>query len=66
MNHLTDLLKKDVKWEWTDICDEAFVRLMEILSTEPVLRLPMFDHPFEVQVDASDKAIGCVLMQEGH
>lgn len=48
VNPLTDLLKKDAKWVWSDRCEEAFVRLKEILSTEPVLSLPMFDRPFEV------------------
>lgn len=66
VNPLTDLLKKNVKWEWSDKCDVAFVRLKEILSTEPILKLPIFDRPFEVQVDASDRAIGGVLVQEGH
>ncbi len=36
------------------------------VASEPVLHLPNFESPFEVHTDASDKAIGRVLMQEGH
>ncbi|KAM2418624.1 hypothetical protein ACFX1W_025288 [Malus domestica] len=63
---LTDLLKKNKTWEWTDRCQEAFERLKKALMEEPVLRLPDLSKPFELHTDASDFAIGGVLMQEGH
>ena len=63
---LTDLLKKDKKWVWADACQEAFDKLKVAVSSEPVLRLPDFGLPFEVHTDASDKAIGGVLVQEKH
>ena len=44
----------------------AFEGLKEAISTEPVLRFPDLDLPFEVQTDASDRALGGVLVQEGH
>ena len=44
----------------------AFDGLKEAISTEPVLRLLDLDLPFEVQTDASDRALGGVLVQEGH
>ena len=37
-----------------------------VVASEPVLRLPNFNFPFEVHTYAFDKAIGDVLMQEGH
>ena len=36
------------------------------MVTSPVLKLPDFERPFEVHTDASDFAIGGVLMQDGH
>ena len=44
----------------------AFEGLKEAISTELVLRLPDLDLLFEVQTDASNKALGRVLVQEGH
>ena len=47
-------------------CQMAFESLKEAISTELVLWLPDLDLPFEVQTDASDRALGGVLVQEGH
>ena len=63
---LTDLLKKDRPWLWSDACQKAFDGLKHALTEEPVLKLPDCRQPFEVQTDASDFAIGGVLLQEGH
>jgi len=63
---LTDLLKKSREWEWTDSCRDAFRKLKAAIIEEPVLALPDFTKAFEIHTDASDFAIGGVLMQEGH
>ncbi|KAL9256840.1 Retrovirus-related Pol polyprotein from transposon 17.6-like protein [Drosera capensis] len=63
---LTDLLKKDKAWVWTEACHNAFGELKRVVSSEPVLSLADHSKPFEVHTDASDFAIGGVLMQEGH
>lgn len=63
---LTDLLKKDRAWHWTEKCQAAFEDLKQAVMEEPVLRLPDHSKPFEVHTDASDFAIGGVLVQEGH
>lgn len=44
----------------------AFRELKRRLVTEPVLALPDFKRPFEVHTDASDRAIGGVLVQAEH
>jgi hypothetical protein len=63
---LTNLLKKfAVTYEWEGVCDEAFETLKGILVKALVLKLPDFDKDFEIHSDASDFAIGGVLMQEG-
>ncbi|KAK3004272.1 hypothetical protein RJ639_019144 [Escallonia herrerae] len=63
---LTDLLKKGKTWEWSKRCQTAFEGLKEAVTEKPVLALPDHTKVFEVQTDASNFAIGRVLMQEGH
>ncbi|KAE8689123.1 hypothetical protein F3Y22_tig00110943pilonHSYRG00133 [Hibiscus syriacus] len=63
---LTELLKKDKAWEWDTKCQDAFEKLKEAMVNEPVLVFPDYTKPFVVYTDASDVAIGGVLMQEGH
>ncbi|KAE8697362.1 hypothetical protein F3Y22_tig00110621pilonHSYRG00135 [Hibiscus syriacus] len=63
---LTELLKKDKVWEWSMTYHNSFEKLKEAMVSEPVLALPDYTKPFVVFTDASDVAIGGVLMQEGH
>ncbi|KAH9674643.1 Endonuclease [Citrus sinensis] len=59
---LTDMLKKNRTWHWSEECQRAFEELKKAISEEPILDLPNHTKPFEVQTDASDFAIGGVLM----
>jgi hypothetical protein len=61
---MTELLKKGVKFVWSDECDKAFRTLREHLTSAPVLTQPDMSKPFEVFCDASGTGLGCVLMQE--
>jgi hypothetical protein len=62
---LTNLLKKSVvTYEWEGTCDETFETLKGILVKVLVLKLPDFDKNFDIHFDASDFAIGGVLVQE--
>ncbi|GFR69192.1 Pol polyprotein [Elysia marginata] len=62
---LTDLTKKTSpnKNAWTHKCQKSFDELKLALTSEHILRVPDIQ-PFIVQADASNKAIGCVLLQE--
>ena len=62
----TYLLKKSRAWTWDEKCQQAFEDLNKALTEEPVLALPDHTRVFEVHTNASDFAIGGVLMQERH
>jgi hypothetical protein len=40
--------------------------LRGVLCSAPVLPLPDLQQPFEIEIDASDYAVGPVLTQKGH
>ncbi len=61
---LSQLLKKDQEWQWTEECQEAFLTLKRSLMEAPILALPDPDRPFYVVCDASNFAIGNALMQK--
>ena len=61
---LSDLLKKGTKFVWTAEAERAFLDLKSWLATQPILRPPDFGQPFSLAVDASDVAIGAVLIQD--
>ena len=62
---LSDLLKKSVSEIWDEHSYRAFGELKRRLTSAHVLKFPEFKKLFEVHTDASDFAIGGVLMQEG-
>ncbi|GJZ92011.1 cytochrome P450 78A7-like protein [Tanacetum coccineum] len=61
---LTDLLKKNKAWIWDEECQAASKSLKKAVMEEPVLRLPDVTIPFELHMDASDFAIGGVLLDD--
>ncbi|KAJ8039583.1 hypothetical protein HOLleu_17347 [Holothuria leucospilota] len=60
---LNKLRQKDVKWDWSELCERAFLTLKEAISTAVSLTIPDFDSPFEIHTDASSTGLGAVLMQ---
>lgn len=60
---LTNLLKKEVKFLWTDICENAFQNIKNLVTSPPILKFADFNKPFIITTDASNKAIGAVLSQ---
>lgn len=62
---LTQLLKKEKKFDWTEGCEKSFQELKGKLTSSLVLVFPDIRKDFEVYCDASHQGLGCVLMQEG-
>ena len=62
---LTNLLKKDQKFEWSNTSQHSFEELRQRLATAPVLALPSGEDGYVVYSDASRQRLGCVLMQDG-
>ena len=61
---LTNLLRKNVKFEWNEECSQSFERIKAMLGCSPVLAAPDFSKPFKLATDASDVGVGAVLLQE--
>ena len=62
---LTKLLRKGVKFEWTDKCHNSIEQLKEMLVEAPVLTQPTSAKEYTLYSDASSTGLGCVLMQDG-
>ena len=61
---LTNLTSPKVPFKWTPLCDEAFRKLKQFMISDPVLKTPLHDRPFTLQIDASAVGVGAVLLQE--
>src|SRR5512142_488739 len=62
---MTRLLQKDVKYKWSEECEQSFQELKNRLVSAPILILPDPKKGFQVYCDASKLGLGCVLMQDG-
>ncbi|XP_071683404.1 uncharacterized protein [Lolium perenne] len=62
---MTELLKKEKKFVWTEACEASFQELKKRLVSAPILCLPYLEKEFQVYCDASHQGLGSVLMQEG-
>ena len=60
---LTHLTKKGVPFEWKESCQEAFVKLKEILASPAVMAYPRDEGMYVLDTDACDVGIGAVLSQ---
>lgn len=61
---LTDLLKKEKQFVWTQAEEVAAKTLISHLTAAPVLALPDFGKQFYLTTDASDAAVGAILSQQ--
>ena len=58
---LSNLLQKEVEFDFDDRCKEAFDRLKRALTTTPIIQAPDWTAPFELMCDASNYALGAIL-----
>jgi hypothetical protein len=61
---LTNLLQKDVSFDFDEKCLAAFRTLKRALIAAPIIQPPDWSQPFEIMCDASDYAAGAVLGQQ--
>ena len=61
---LTNILRLKT-FQWNAQAQESFDNLKVAMTTTPVLSLPNFQLPFQVETDACADGIGAVLMQSG-
>jgi hypothetical protein len=62
---MTKLLEKDIKFKWSQQCEEVFLTLKKLLTIAPVLAQLDIKKPSNVYCDASGIGIGGVLMKDG-
>jgi hypothetical protein len=60
---LTDLLRDDVPFEWSEKQQQSMQQLKHAITTAPTLIVPDLNEPFIVHCDASGYAISGVLSQ---
>ena len=58
------LIRKNMKWQWRQEQQKAFDELKRIFTTRPVLAALDLDKEFRVEADASNYAIGGVLLMK--
>ncbi|XP_073307108.1 uncharacterized protein [Primulina huaijiensis] len=60
---LCNLLEKESTFVFDDDCLQAFEKIKKALVTAPIMIVPDWKEPFELMCDASDYAVGAVLVQ---
>ena len=60
---MTRLTRKEVKFEWNDLCEKAFQELKRRHTSAPILIVPGRGQRYTMYCDASKDGLGCVLMQ---
>jgi hypothetical protein len=60
---MENLLRKDTKFQWNDVCQHSLDTLKENMVTVLILVFPDWENIFHVNVDASSIALGAILAQ---
>ena len=63
MAPLYALLKKDVRWKWTDVEEKTFNIMKDKISEQTILQHYSLHNKLILQTDASPIGIGAVLLQ---
>jgi hypothetical protein len=63
---MTQLLKKDKKFEWTEKCEQSFQELKKRLVSAPILTMPDITKSFDIYCDASKLGLGSDARWQGH
>jgi hypothetical protein len=62
---LEKFVKKEVKFQWNEECQQSLDTLKKKLVTAPILVFPDWKKEFHVHIDTSSIALGAVLAQLG-
>ena len=62
---MTRLARKEVMFEWNDLCERAFQELKMRLTSAPILIVSKWGQSYTVYCDALNDGLGCVMMQSG-
>ena len=60
---MSELLKKNNKWNWTNECQQAFDYIKKALTSEPILALYRPGDQLIISTDASGFGVGAILFQ---
>ena len=60
----TPLLKKGVKYEWTDERQQTFQQLQRVMANLPTVKAPIPSVPLHLYLVSNDKAIRALVAQE--
>ncbi|GFV62460.1 retrovirus-related Pol polyprotein from transposon 17.6 [Trichonephila clavipes] len=63
VKQLHNLTKKKSSWKWSEEEEKAFQTLKQCLVSLPILKQADFSKPFQIRTDASNYALGAVLLQ---
>ena len=61
---MTELLKKGVRFNWDDKCEQAFQTLRKLLTSAPILAQPDITRLFDVYCDASSTGLSYVSIPD--
>ena len=61
MSVFTDLLRKNVHFQWWEKAETAFVDIKQKMASSPILTTPHFDLPFLIACDCLNFALGACL-----